>query len=233
MIDSLRRGLLDTLSVGADDGPTGRPGSAVPAFAERSPRPGACRAPGGGAYGADVSETPGGEIRASDAEREQVAAELGRAVGEGRLTLAEFSDRVGQAHAAVTRAELVPLTADLPAVTAPAATPGRTSWTVSPIGGESRRGSWRVPRRSVGISLIGGANLDFTEAELAAPEVELTRWSLIGGVSAKVPAGVRVEVSGFTLLGGRSVRLPEPPPGAPVVRLRLFSVIGGISVKPR
>jgi Domain of unknown function (DUF1707) len=178
-----------------------------------------------------VTETPEGEIRASDAEREQVAAELGRAVGEGRLTLAEFSDRVGRAHAALTRTELVPLTADLPAAPAPA--PDRTSWTVSPIGGESRKGSWRVPRRSVGISLIGGADLDFSAAELAAPEVEIARFSLIGGISAKVPAGVQVEVSGFSLFGGHSVRLPQPVPGAPLLRLRLFSVIGGVSVKPR
>jgi hypothetical protein len=86
------------------------------------------------------------------------------------------------------------------------------------------------------VQRVGGTVPAMTEvpsqAELAAPEVELTRWSLIGGVSAGVPVGVRVEVSGFTLLGGRSVRLPEPAPGAPVLRLRLFSIIGGISVEP-
>jgi hypothetical protein len=195
-----------------------------------------------------MSETPDdpsdADIRASDAEREQVAAALGRAVGEGRLTLAEFSDRVGQAHAARTRAELAALTADLPAGaglepltgangTVPARAPARTSWQVSPIGGVVRKGSWRVPERSVGISLIGGASLDLTDAEFAAPEVELTRVSIIGGIDAKVPAGVRVEVEGFTLLGGRSIRLPKPAPGAPVLRIRLFSLIGGVSVHPR
>jgi hypothetical protein len=217
MIDSLRPAPVDTLSPGADDGPTGRDGSA------------------GTAYGPIMTETPDGDIRASDAEREQVAAELGRAVGEGRLTLTEFSDRVEQAHAARTRAELAPLTADLPDAAShlrPAGPP-RTSWQVSLLGGVSRQGSWWVPERSVGISLIGGADLDFGGAEFAAPEVEFSRFSLIGGISAKVPAGVRVEVSGFTLLGGRRVRLPEPVPGAPVLRLRLFSIIGGISVRPR
>jgi hypothetical protein len=197
-----------------------------------------------------MSETPDGpsdaDVRASDAEREQVAAELGRAVGEGRLTLAEFSDRVGQAHAARTRAELATLTADLPTGAGveplaadrpsggvPARGPARTSWQVSPIGGVVRTGSWRVPERSVGISLIGGASLDLTDAEFAAPEVELTRVSIIGGIDARVPAGVRVEVEGFTLLGGRSIRLPKPAPGAPVLRIRLFSLIGGVSVRPR
>lgn len=182
-----------------------------------------------------MSETPEGDVRASDAEREAVSAALARAVGEGRLTLTEFSERSGQAHGALTRAELVPLTADLPDGPPPARTAGppKTTWQISPIGGLSRKGSWRVPERSVGISLIGGADLDLAEAEFPAPEVELTRFSLIGGISAKVPPGVRVEVGGFSLLGGHSVRLPEPAPGAPVLRLRLFSIIGGISVKPR
>lgn len=174
---------------------------------------------------------PGGEVvRASDAEREQVATRLGQAVGEGRLTLSEFSDRVGQTHAAVTRAELASITADLPAPSAAPAAPGKTSWSVSPIGGEVRKGRWRVPARSIGISLIGGASLDLTEAEFAAPEVQVTRWSVIGGVSVKVPPGVRVEVSGFSLLGGHSVSLPEPSVGAPTLYLRLFSLIGGVSV---
>ena len=179
-----------------------------------------------------MTETP--DVRASDGEREEVAALLGRAVGEGRLTLAEFSDRVGQVHAATTRGELVPLTADLPAGTAAARGPETTTrWSVSPIGGMVRKGSWRVPERSVGVSLIGGASLDLTDAEFAAPEVVLTRVSLIGGIDAKGPAGGRVEVEGFSLLGGHSVRLPPPAPGAPVLRLRLFSIIGGVSVKPR
>jgi hypothetical protein len=170
-------------------------------------------------------------VRASDSEREAVAARLGQAVGEGRLTLAEFSDRVGRAHAATTRAELAPLTADLPDPAPARPEPGRTEWHVSPIGGEVRRGRWRVPARTVGVSLIGGASLDLREAEFAAPEVLVTRVSVIGGVSVTVPPGVRVELSGFSLLGGRSVTLPAPGPGAPVLRIRLWSLIGGVSVR--
>jgi hypothetical protein len=175
------------------------------------------------------------EILASDAEREQVATRLGAAVGDGRLTLAEYSERVGQAHAARTRGDLVPLTADLPATTgsqAPAVAPApeRTRWSVLPIGGEVKRGRWRVPARSLSVSLIGGASLDLSQAEFAAPTVEMTRWSIIGGMSVKVPPGVRVEVGGVSVLGGHSVTLPPPSPGAPTLRLRLFSLIGGVSV---
>ena len=53
-------------------------------------------------------------IRASDAEREAVAARLRRAAGEGRLEPDELEERLGAAFAARTRDELVPLVADLP-----------------------------------------------------------------------------------------------------------------------
>lgn len=172
-------------------------------------------------------------VLASDAERDEVAARLGQAAGEGRLTLEEFSDRVGRVYAARTRAELEPPVADLPAAGTPAAPvqPGQTRWRVSPIGGMSRRGPWRLPRRTVSVTLVGGVDLDLREAELSAAEVELTTVSLVGGVSLRVPPGVRVEIDGFSLLGGQRVELPRPAPGAPVLHLRCFSLIGGVSIR--
>jgi hypothetical protein len=54
------------------------------------------------------------ELRASDADRERVAARLRRAYDEGRIDLSEFDERVAAAYAARTYAELSPPTADLP-----------------------------------------------------------------------------------------------------------------------
>ncbi|MDD7938009.1 DUF1707 domain-containing protein [Actinomycetospora lutea] len=54
------------------------------------------------------------DVRASDAERDLVVERLQRAVGNGRLTLAEFDERVAAAYAATTRGELSELTKDLP-----------------------------------------------------------------------------------------------------------------------
>lgn len=54
------------------------------------------------------------DIRASDAEREKTVAALQHAVGEGRITMAEFEERTAAAYSAKTRAELDVLTADLP-----------------------------------------------------------------------------------------------------------------------
>jgi Flp pilus assembly protein TadB len=53
-------------------------------------------------------------IRASDAEREQVAHILQTAMTEGRLTLDEGEQRLAAVYAATYRDDLLPLTADLP-----------------------------------------------------------------------------------------------------------------------
>lgn len=191
-------------------------------------------------------DSAGSELRASDSEREAVVGKLNQAVGEGRLTLDEFSERLELTYAARTRGDLSPLLRDLPAETegtVPATTGGTavasgarqggdTRWNISPIGGISQRGRWRVPRHTVSITIIGGMDLDFGEAELAAPEVMLTKVSIIGGVNARVPPGMRVEVSNFAILGGRNVKLSGSlAPNAPVLHIRSFSIIGGVNVR--
>jgi hypothetical protein len=55
-------------------------------------------------------------VRASDADREAVLTRLARALGEGRITVAEFDERARLAHAARTHAELAVLITDLPPV---------------------------------------------------------------------------------------------------------------------
>lgn len=53
-------------------------------------------------------------IRACDADRHRVVAELERHVGAGLLTLDEFSERARLAYAASTLGDLAALTRDLP-----------------------------------------------------------------------------------------------------------------------
>ena len=68
----------------------------------------------------------GTPVRASDAEREQAAEMLRTAFAEGRLTPAELDERLADAYAAKTRADLSDLTGDLPgAVIAEAAATDR------------------------------------------------------------------------------------------------------------
>jgi Domain of unknown function (DUF1707) len=60
--------------------------------------------------GRDQVET----LRAADADRHQIADQLKSALDEGRLSLGEYDERVRQAYAARTYAELLVLVADLP-----------------------------------------------------------------------------------------------------------------------
>lgn len=53
-------------------------------------------------------------MRAADADRHQMAEQLKASLDEGRLSLAEYDDRVRQAYGARTYAELLMLVADLP-----------------------------------------------------------------------------------------------------------------------
>jgi hypothetical protein len=66
-------------------------------------------------------------VRASDAERDAVAARLREAHAEGRLTVEEFTERLDAAYAARTHGDLVPLTSDLPAEKPPAGRPSARS----------------------------------------------------------------------------------------------------------
>ncbi len=177
-------------------------------------------------------------VRASDAERDATVERLSQATGEGRLTLDEFTQRMEQASTARTRAELDRLVTDLPASAEPTSaavsvgTHSGPSWHVTPVGGLNVFGPWRMGRHVIVLSLVGGARLDLSQAELAAPDVTLTKVSLVGGVRARIPRGIRVDASGLSLIGGTQVEgAPDPGPGAPTIHIRAFSVVGGIRIR--
>lgn len=79
-----------------------------------SPPPPSPPSPGRSAAGPVVVGTSPRRLRASDAEREQVATILRAAMTEGRLSLQEGEERLGVLYGARFRDELAPLTDDLP-----------------------------------------------------------------------------------------------------------------------
>jgi len=64
-------------------------------------------------------------MRAGDKDRQRVVEQLGKHMGEGRLTVEEFDERVIRAHASVYLDELPALTADLPRDPEPPRRPAR------------------------------------------------------------------------------------------------------------
>jgi hypothetical protein len=67
---------------------------------------------------------PEPHLRAADSDRTAVAAALGEHMAAGRLTLAEYDERVGRAYAAKTYGDLAELTTDLPRLPDDRAAPG-------------------------------------------------------------------------------------------------------------
>jgi hypothetical protein len=166
-----------------------------------------------------------------------VADRLNAAVGEGRLTLSEFTDRVGAAYDARTHAELMPLIADLP-VSSPAALTGVLVGDPGPaplqimVGAIKKRGRWRLrPTTSLGVA-VGPMKLDLRDADLAAHEVTLSARTVIGAIKVWVPRGVRVEIEGHTAVGTRTIEESNLPPemDVPTLRLRLDTGLGTVKV---
>ena len=97
-----------------------------------------------------------GSIRAGNADRERVVAQLNTAFSEGRLDVAELDERVAAAYAAKTLGELVPLTADLPVGRqGRSSTPARREdRTPVPAGGPSPAVRWAPVTGALGLFLV-------------------------------------------------------------------------------
>ncbi|WP_086822481.1 DUF1707 domain-containing protein [Allokutzneria sp. NRRL B-24872] len=182
------------------------------------------------------------ELRVGDVEREQIAQLLNQAVGEGRLTLTEYNERVGLAYAARTRGELDLVVADLPvAARRPAATSlpavheggtGKRQWAVAVMSGAVRNGRWRVESDVTAFAMMGGVELDFRKAVLTSKVTTITAVAIMGGIQITVPPGVRVEVGGFSIMGGKDVNVDEDSVTAdsPTIRINGFALMGGIEI---
>ncbi|HEU5160584.1 MAG TPA: DUF1707 domain-containing protein [Streptosporangiaceae bacterium] len=188
---------------------------------------------------------PAPAIRASDQERDEAVQHLQRAFAEGRLDDREFDERMRAALAARTRADLMPLFADLPdlpdlsaASVAPAtpAAPGAggdlagTARRPSPgrrqIAYKShvrRGGRWRVPPRYTSVVYKGGGLLDLRAAELESPVTTIRAVAYKSTIEIVVPPGVRVEMDG---LGVSSELDDVPGPDVAVVHVRGFAYKG-------
>jgi len=174
-------------------------------------------------------------IRASDGDREAAAARLNEAVGDGRLTLQEFSERLALAYAARTRGELAPLTADLPA-TDPARGPGRLRRVMLGIFWDSRRaGPQPLEDEITAIALLGDAVIDLREAKATSKEITIRAYALLNDVDVIVPEGVAVELTGVAIVGdNRNMATPAPPGTSRfVVKIHGHALLGDVQVFQR
>jgi hypothetical protein len=168
----------------------------------------------------------------TEAEREAAAERLTDAAGDGRLTLEEFSDRVGAVWGAETVEQLAQATAGIDAPP-PVGSTRTVGTVVSVMGDQTRSGRWRLPARLRGWCLMGDITLDLREVVCTEPEVLITTVTLMGDLEVIVPDGVEVELGGFDLLGDRELRLAPVPrrAGTPLIRVKAYTMMGDVTVR--
>jgi class 3 adenylate cyclase len=179
-------------------------------------------------------------MRVADADRDRTVSQLREHVVAGRLTLDEFSDRMGRALEATNRGELDAVMSDLPMAPESSIAAGlsprrQRHWHVAILSGHDTKGRWRISGKTNAVAVMGGCDMDLRRAEIEGPEVVITAFAFWGGIKVIVPEGFDVELVGFSFMGGRSLKMRDVPiiPGSPRIVVRGFAVMGGIDVRSR
>src|SRR3954447_23960569 len=170
------------------------------------------------------------DVLVSDAEREHAVIALRDATVEGRLTLDEFSDRVGRAELARTSTDLEAVLQGLPAAGSAADAPARHGAVSSR---RRRAGRWELAPQS-SVRCIGATvDLDLGHATLGARDTTLNVRNWFGTITIIVPRGVDVSVDGSGPLGTREIHLPDagPVPDAPRLRIHTKGVGGTLRIR--
>lgn len=212
------------------------------------------QAPGGEPAPRDEpAPVPGGEpvpggagLRASHDDRDRAVEVLRVAAGDGRITAEELDERVGAALTARTYGELAALISDLPA------TPGSLPLVPgSPAGAAPapkdlvriecdtstvrRDGPWLVPRRLEVRVHLGTVTLDFTEAVISGPSLEIEADVQTGSLILVIAPGILVSTDDLALYTS-TVKVDAPWGPEVPVRFRIDvagrASIGTIAARP-
>ena len=184
------------------------------------------------------------DLRVSDAEREHVGELLQRAVGQGMLSLGEFTERMDTALASKTRGELNSVLADLPGMqiaeehrpapkpfVAPTPQPAprrvvQEHWghgggasdtlrgTMSTV---TRKGPWNVPPSLRVATRMSTVTLDFTQAVMSTQVVEINVDDYCSTVTLIVPTEATVDLNRVeTVAGSATNKVRTGPPYGPL-----------------
>ncbi|WP_405795142.1 DUF1707 domain-containing protein [Streptomyces sp. NBC_01506] len=189
---------------------------------------------------------PHAGIRASDADRDRIADILREALALGRLDAEEHSERIDAVYRAKTMGELEPLVKDLPdtPTTGRPTTAGHTygpdneaepaETMVAIFSSSTRKGRWRVGRRTNAFALFGSIEIDLTEAIFAQRTTVINATAIFGSVEVRVPENISLRGGGTGIFGNFEVSTLEgTDTDAPVVVVNGYSVFGSIEAKPK
>ncbi len=102
--------------------------------------------------------------------------------------------------------------------------------------GTQRQGTWRVPTKLRVVTVMGGTDLDFREAEFGPGVTEVKVTVVMGGIAIIVPPHLQVECEGVGILGlfGGMVRSAgERDSDVPLLRITGVAVMGALEISTR
>lgn len=188
-------------------------------------------------------------------EREKTISMLSDAYANDLFDVDEFENRVELANKAESSQALVALRSDLISTQSSHGEPTtaltttseteleaiteaqpKSAWAVAVMGGSTRKGQWRVPKKMRALSVMGGVSLDFREAIFAPGVSTLHVSACMGGVEIILPPDIAVEAQGIGIMGAfesveRSPRIPDPD--LPLLRIKGLAIMGGVEVLVR
>jgi hypothetical protein len=171
-------------------------------------------------------------LRASHLDRDRVVEVLREAAGDGRLTAEELDERLEAALTARTCGELAALTTDLPAAlnaaaVGPALAPDHLARIDCSSSNARRDGRWVVPRRLEVRVASGTVTLDFTEAAILHPSLQIEADVSSGRLTLVTPPGVLVDTGEVEAVNSYVKVLRAPGPDVPVtLRIKVSGKVG-------
>ncbi len=177
------------------------------------------------------------QLRASHEDRDRVIELLRVAAGDGRLTATELDERIEIAFSARTYGELAALTSDLPAagaIAAPSA-PKDVVRIECRSGNTGRGGRWIVPRRMELRVRSGSVTLDFTEAVITQPVLEIDAEVRSGSLLLITKPGINLDTDDMRVRSGDiRVRAPWGPEFPVALRINMAGMVrsGNVVARP-
>ena len=187
------------------------------------------------------------EDRPIENVREEVIDTLIYNYSHGVISSEAFERRLDQAMASQNHQEIFDLAADLDKTTDSefntqkerkfnvnyAVTDNdETETIVNILGGSCRSGQWTVPREIRIITLLGGADIDFSDAIFTTPNVTIKILCLFGGTDISVPEDINIVSKAFCILGGIDNSAPSiASRQAPTLTIEGLVMFGGLDIK--
>lgn len=184
-------------------------------------------------------------LRASDADRQAALRIISQGRAEGRLTEAEYQERIELAQAARSQPELNVLTSDLVVIQDSHHADEielRSSGSVAPtlygnnqitalLSTKERKGSWVVaPRLSVS-PVLGTVKLDLRAASFESLEVMIEVNGFMGDLKIWLPEGVEVIDDTHSIMSDVTMKKLSPArPGRPRLHLTGVLIMSDVTV---